>query len=78
MSYFKAPVNKYDDRDFQQWYVALVNIGLDRLYSDACTGFCLYEFFEGKQKVRVLSSTMDMQGCVKMYNPEVSDEDNNC
>jgi hypothetical protein len=58
------------DKPPEQWYVALTNLDLDQLYGDACTGFCLYEFTENNERVRVLSSTIDAQGVIKLYNRE--------
>jgi hypothetical protein len=67
MSYFKAPTNKGDAPGFTQYFIFLTDLGLDRLYN--ADGFCLYEFDEQGQRVRVVSSTIDMRGSVSYYDP---------
>ena len=72
MSYFKAPVNKETAQGFSKYYLFLSDLRferVDRLYAEAASGYPLAEFFEQGQLVKVLSSTFDAKGCVKIQEP---------
>jgi hypothetical protein len=70
MTYFKAPVNKFSSKRLKRWFVALVDLGR---YGDAFSGFCLYEFTEGRRRIRILASTIDSYGVVNVFEPGLYD-----
>ena len=72
MSYFKAPVNKETAQGFSKHYLFLTDLRFeraDRLYAEAASGFPLFEFEEQGHQVRILSSTFDVKGCVRIQEP---------
>ena len=72
MSYFKAPVNKESCNGFSKHYLFLTDLRFeraDRLYAEAASGFPLFEFEELGHQVRILSSTFDAKGCVRIQEP---------
>ncbi len=76
MSYFKAPVNRETAAGFSKYFVFLTDLHFeraDRLFAEAASGLCLYELKDSGQRVRILSSTFDAKGCIKVQEPEVND-----
>ena len=67
--YFKAPVNKESCAGFSKYYLFLSDLRFergDRRYAEAASGFPLFEFEEAGHIVKVLSSTFNAKGCVKI------------
>jgi hypothetical protein len=65
---FKAPEQPRDPL-YHQYFIALTNLSLPTPYGAALHGFCLYEFGERGERVRVVSSTIEARGSVAYYDP---------